>query len=75
MTAVIVTSAEMSVPALVMNCFAPSITHSPSVEPGARARVAGVRTGLGLGQPERASRSPEVRRGSHSCFCSSVPNR
>ena len=30
MTAVITTIPEMSVPALVMNCLAPSITHSPS---------------------------------------------
>ena len=30
MTAVIVTQPEMSVPALVMNCLAPSTTHSPS---------------------------------------------
>ena len=48
------TTPEMSVPALVMNCLAPSITHSPSSQARARARVAGVRAGLGLGQPERA---------------------
>src|SRR5438874_1943008 len=35
-TAVIETSPEISVPALVMNCLAPSITHSPSCR---RARV------------------------------------
>ena len=52
-TAVMQTSPEMSVPALVMNCLAPSITHSPSSQARARARVAGVGARLGLGQPER----------------------
>jgi hypothetical protein len=42
------TTPEMSVPELVMNCLAPSMTHSPSCR---RARV---RAGLGLGQPEGA---------------------
>ena len=51
-TAVIVTQPVMSVPELVMNCFAPLITHSPSSSARGRARVAGVRAGLGLGQPE-----------------------
>ena len=38
-TAVIATWPEMSVPELVMNCFVPSITHSPS---SSEARVAAV---------------------------------
>ena len=74
-TAVIVTSAEMSVPALVMNCLAPSITHSP---PSSRACVRVLPASdpaSGSVSPNAASRSPEVSRGSHSCFCSSVPNR
>ena len=54
-------------PALVMNCLAPSITHSPSSRRGARARVAGVRARLGLGQPEgRRACAPRTGRGSQS---------
>ena len=45
---------EISVPALVMNCFAPSITHSPSSSVARVLDVAGVRAGLGLGEPEGA---------------------
>ena len=52
--AVMQTTPEMSVPALVMNCLAPSITHSPPSRRRARARVAGIGARLGLGQPERA---------------------
>ena len=65
----------MSVPALVMNCFAPSITHSP---PSSRARVRVLPASdpaSGSVSPNAASRSPEVRRGSHSCFCSSRPEQ
>ena len=51
--AVIVTSPEISTPALVMNILEPSITHSPSFQPGGRAGGAGVGAGPGLGQPER----------------------
>ena len=51
--AVIVTQAVMSVPALVMNIFAPSITQLPVAELGGRRGRAGVRAGAGLGQPER----------------------
>ena len=53
-------------PALVMNCLAPSITHSPSVEPGARADVAGVGAGLGLGQPEGAELAARAEVGQQS---------
>ena len=45
---------EMSVPALVMNCLAPFDHPLAVLEARARARVAGVRARLGLGQPERA---------------------
>ena len=52
--AVIVTKPEMSVPLLVMNCFAPFTTQS-SPSSSARVRdVAGVGAGLGLGQSEGA---------------------
>ena len=64
--AVITTRPEMSVPALVMNCLAPLITHSPSSSRARVSRVAGVRAGLGLGQPERARALAAHSRGSHS---------
>jgi hypothetical protein len=72
--AVIVTNAEMSVPALVMNCFAPSILHSSP------SSVAVVRTfpasdpASGSVRPKAPSSSPAVSRGIHSRFCRSLPN-
>ena len=75
-TAVIVTQPVMSVPELVMNCFAPLITHSPSSSRAVVRDVAGVRAGLGLGQPEGGQPLPRgTARGSQSRFCSSVPQR
>jgi hypothetical protein len=74
-TAVIETQPDMSVPELVMNCFAPSITHSPS------ASLAVVRTfpasdpASGSVSPKAASLRPLQRTGSHSSFCSSEPQR
>jgi hypothetical protein len=73
--AVTVTSEVSSVPALVMNCLPPSITHS---SPSSRALVvvapytsdpppASV-------SPNPPSRSPLASSGSHRRFCSSVPN-
>ena len=62
-------------PALVMNCLAPSITHSPS------ASLARVRTfpasepASGSVSPNAPSRRPAVSSGSQSRFCSSLPNR
>ena len=73
--AVMVTSAEMSVPALVMNCLAPSITHSPSSRL-ARVRVAPASDpASGSVSPNAASLRPVVSSGSHSAFCSAVPHR
>ena len=72
--AVIVTPPEMSVPALVMNCLAPSITQSPL------SRLAVVRTlpasepASGSVRPNDQSLRPLVRSGMYCCFCSSVPN-
>ena len=69
------TTPEMSVPALVMNCLAPSITQSPL------SRRARVRTlpasepASGSVSPNAPSLRPAVSSGSHSCFCSSDPNR
>ena len=69
------TTPEMSVPALVMNFLAPLITQSSS------SRRARVRT-LPASEPASGSVSPNApsllaraSSGSHSCFCSSEPNR
>ena len=73
--AVIVTQPEMSVPELVMNCFAPSITHSPS---SSRARVRVLPASdpaSGSVRPNAASLRPAHSSGSHSSFCSRVPQR
>ena len=73
--AVMQTTPEMSVPALVMNCLVPLIVHSPS------SSVARVRTlpasepASGSVSPNAPRISPDVSLGIHSCFCSSVPNR
>ena len=73
--AVIVTSREISTPALVMNILEPSITHSPSssravvrVAPASDPAPASV-------SPNAPSRSPEASVGSHRRRCSSLPNR
>ena len=74
-SAVIVTHAEMSVPAFVMKIFDPLTIHAPS-RCSARVRVAPAsEPASGSVRPNAASRSPEASRGSHSRFCSSVPNR
>ena len=66
----------MSVPELVMNALEPLMTHCPSTQLGAGLGVAGVRPTARLGEPERAQRRARVHScGSHSRFCSSVPNR
>ena len=75
MTAVIVTQAVMSVPALVMKIFEPSTTHSPS---SSRAVVRAARASEpapGSVRPNAASLRPAARSGSHSRRCSSVPKR
>ena len=73
--AVIVTQAVMSVPALVMNIFAPSITHCPSRSSAVVVVAPASEPAPGSVSPKAASRLPEARSGSHSRFCSSVPNR
>ena len=71
--AVMVTRPEMSVPALVMNCLAPSIVQTPA------SSVARVRTlpaslpASGSVRPNAPSRRPLQRSGSQRSFCSSVP--
>ena len=73
--AVMATQPEMSVPALVMNCLAPSITHSPS---SSRARVRVLpasEPASGSVSPKAASLRPAHSSGSQSRFCSSEPNR
>ena len=60
-------------PALVMNCLAPSITHSPSSR-RARVRVLPAsEPASGSVSPNAASRWPLQSCGSHSRFCSSEP--
>ena len=74
-SAVIVTQALMSVPAFVMKIFEPSITHSPS-RSSAFVRVAPAsEPASGSVSPNAASPWPDASRGSHSCFCSSLPKR
>ena len=58
-----------------MNCFAPSITHSPS---SSRARVRVLpasEPASGSVRPNAASLRPEQSSGSHSSFCSPLPQR
>ena len=55
------TMPEMSVPALVMNCLAPSIDPFAAVEPRPGVDVAGVGARLRLGQAERAELPPARR--------------
>jgi hypothetical protein len=74
-TAVIETTPEISVPAFVMNCLAPSITHSP---PSSVARVrvfAASEPASGSVRPNEPRISPAARRGSHARFWASVPKR
>jgi hypothetical protein len=73
-SAVIVTSPLMSVPALVMKTFEPLITHCPSRR-SARVRVAPAsEPAPGSVRPKAPSCRPEASGGSHSRFCSSLPN-
>ena len=74
-SAVIVTQAEMSVPAFVMKIFAPLITHSPSSSSARVREAAASEPAPGSVNPNAASFLPEARSGSHSRFCSSVPKR
>ena len=73
--AVIVTSRESSVPALVMNIFDPSITQSPSSSRAAVRVAPASDPAPGSVSPNAASALPEARSGSHRRRCSSLPNR
>ena len=73
--AVIVTPQLSSVPAFVMNIFAPFTTHDPSrssavvrLEPASEPASGSVR-------PKAASLFPDARSGSQRSFCSSLLNR
>ena len=74
-TAVTVTSSVMSVPELVMNALVPSITHSPSSSRAVVRVAPASEPPPGSVSPNAPSACPPHSRGSHSCFCSSVPNR
>jgi hypothetical protein len=68
-----ITQALSSVPALVMNCLEPLMTHS---SPSSRAVVrmlAASDPASGSVSPKAASRCPEQSRGSHSRRCDSDP--
>ena len=69
------TTPEISVPALVMNCLAPSITHSPSSSAARVRTLPASEPASGSVRPKAPSTSPEQSFGSHSAFCSSLPNR
>ncbi len=77
-TAVTVTRPVTSVPELVMKHLVPLITHS-SVASSSRAVVRVAPASLlppsGSVSPNAPRISPAHSRGSHSRFCSSVPNR
>ena len=75
MRAVIVTSAEISVPAFVMNILAPSITHSPSSSRAVVRVAPASEPAPGSVRPNAASRLPEASCGSQRRFCSGVPKR
>ena len=72
--AVIVVKREMSVPALVMNCFAPFTTHSPSSSRAVVRTLPASEPASGSVRPKPASAWPLHSCGIHSCFCSSEPN-
>jgi hypothetical protein len=72
---VIVTNSEIGVPTLVMNDFAPSITHSPPSSTALVCVAPESDPAPGSVSPNPAMRSPLASGTSHRCFCSSVPNR
>ena len=74
-TAVTVTSCVRSVPELVMNAFEPLMTQCPSSSRAVVFVAPASEPPPGSVSPNAPSASPAHSRGSHSCFCSSVPNR
>ena len=69
------TNPEIGVPLFVMKDFEPSIVQAPSAR---RAVVRRARTSEppeGSVSPKLPRISPAATRGSHRCFCSSVPCR
>ena len=74
-TAVIETQPEISVPELVMNCLAPLTTHSPPSSFAVVRTLPASEPASGSVRPKEASRLPLQSCGSHSAFCSSLPQR
>jgi hypothetical protein len=74
-TAVIVTQPEISVPELVMNCFAPFTTQSPPSRAALVWVLPASEPASGSVRPKAASFCPLHSWGSQSSFCSSVPQR
>ncbi len=73
--AVMQTTPLMSVPALVMNCLVPLIVHSPSSSDARVRTLPASEPASGSVSPNAPRISPLVSFGSHSRFCSSLPNR
>ena len=71
--AVIVTKPLMSVPALVMNCLAPLMTHSSPSSAAVVFVLPASEPASGSVSPKEPNFSPLVSSGIHSRFCSSVP--
>src|SRR5581483_1932321 len=74
-TAVITTIPEIDVPALVMNCLEPLITHSPSSSTARVWVLPASEPASGSVSPNAPSFSPRHSGGSQSSFCSAEPNR
>ncbi len=74
-TAVITTQPEISVPALVMNCFAPLTTQSPLSSVARVCTLPASEPASGSVRPKAPSLVPAVSLGSQSRFCSSLPKR
>src|SRR3954453_9438248 len=58
-----------------IHCFWPEIFQPPSILVARVERLAASEPVLGSVSPKQPSASPEQSLGSHSCFCSSVPQR
>jgi len=74
-TAVAVTRPVIFVPELVMNALEPLMTQLPSRSTAVVSVAPASEPPPGSVSPNAPSTSPEHSFGSHSCFCSSVPNR
>jgi hypothetical protein len=58
-----------------IHCFWPEMDQPPSIFFARVERLAASEPVFGSVRPKQPRISPEQSRGSHSCFCSSVPQR